>query len=200
MNFDDNFGVPITDDIKNIIRKAIKDFGGQNILADHIGIPRASLSFILGTKKRQAKCISWVIWPKLRKHLEAAGLIDATDPQWMTPDELRRGGRETRYGISDGPNVEPDDLPMMPDTAVLAGKRADSSPKRCYWTGVPHSEPSSSDFLSRLMASEDIPADVKVVIFQEHERFLSDFGTNRHDTAQHGTLARFSTERNESNV
>lgn len=177
MNFDDNFGVPITDDIKNIIRKAIKDFGGQNILADHIGIPRASLSFILGTKKRQAKCISWVIWPKLRKHLEAAGLIDATDPRWMTPDELRG-----------------DASPTFPQEMIV------SSPKRFYFDGVPHSEPSSSDFLSRLMSCEDIPAEMKVVIFQEHEKFLSDYGTKRHDSAQHGTIAQFSTGGEETNV
>lgn len=181
-----NLGIPLNEDILNIIRMGIEKAGSIANFVDATKIGYSTMNFYLNSNKppdegdndkRDAKYISWRKWPKIRDYLASVGLLDATDPRWMTPDELRG-----------------DASPAFQQEMIV------SSPKRFYFDGVPHSEPSSADFLSRLMASEDIPADVKVVIFQEHERFLSDFGTNRHDSAQHGTLARFSTERNESNV
>ena len=184
-----DLGIPLDSDILNIIQTGIKIAGGKSKFIKFTDLDFNTLNFYLNKNdddkdeddafkvKRKAQYISWGKWPKIRDYLASVGLLDATDPRWMTPDELRG---ETP--------------PAFRQEMIV------SSPKRFYFDGVPHSEPSSADFLSRLMASEDIPADVKVVIFQEHEKFLSDYGTKRHDSAQHGTLAQFSTGGEETNV
>ena len=197
MIFLNNRGVVIDETIEKAIQKTLSSFESLSDAARRTGVDRGSLAFLKGVEGRKAKIISFSTWEKLSPYLETLGGLEIVYPEGVKPPLVS----SVRYGISAGPDVEPEDLPPMPDDMKsLARESAVSSPKRFYWGGVPHSEPSSSDFLSRLMACADIPADVKVVIFQEHERFLSDYGTKRHDTAQHGTLARFSTGEGETNV
>jgi hypothetical protein len=196
MIFLNNRGVVIDETIEKAIQKTLSSFESLSEAARRTGVDRGSLAFLKGVEGRKAKIISFSTWEKLSPYLETLGGLEIVYPEGVNPPSVS----SVRYGISDGPDVEPDDLPPMPDMKSLARAGVSSSPKRFYFDGVPHSEPSSSDFLSRLMSCDDIPADVKVVIFQEHEKFLSDYGTKRHDSAQHGTLAQFSTGGEETNV
>ena len=180
MIFFNNRGVVIDETIEKAIQKTLSSFESLSEAARRTGVDRGSLAFLKGVEGRKAKIISFPTWDKLSPYLETLGGLEIVYPEGVKPPSI----------------PSPEDLPPMPD----AGRLVVSSPKRFYFDGVPHSEPSSSDFLSRLMACGDIPADVKVVIFQEHEKFLSDYGTKRHDSAQHGTLAQFSTGGEETSV
>ena len=197
----EDFGIPLDENIKEIINKAYSQYNNKSAFADAIGIDRTTACFILGTKTRQAKYISWDKWPKIRDYLASVGLLDASDPRWRTPDELRgdasydKRPRSVRYReamSSSGPM--PSEARLMPDDGSSTIEFVTSSPKRFYWEGVPHSSPSSSDFLSFLMSCPDIPADVKVTIFQAHEKFLFDLGNKRQDMATEVNVPQISTK------
>ena len=181
MIFFNNRGVVIDEAIKNAIQKAFESFSSLSEASRMMGIDRGSLAFLKGVETRKAKIISFSTWAKLSPFLQTLGGLELKYKDDILP-----------------PGVPSPSALLAIDKGSPTIEFVTSSPKRLYWEGVPHSSPSSSEFLSRLMSSKDIPAEVKVLIFQEHENFLSDTGNKRQDKSTNGNIAQISTSAKDS--
>lgn len=82
-------GIPIDDVVLSIFEKAVQLEGRQSKLARALGIPEATLSIWMKKTQKETASISWDLWRNVRTYLVRAELIDAEDPRWMLPSQMR---------------------------------------------------------------------------------------------------------------
>ena len=83
-------GMVINDELIRIFKLAIQFEGRQSKLARAIGIKAINLSTWLGNNTtKDIVSISWDQWKKIQAYLIGIGLIDADDPRWMLPSQMR---------------------------------------------------------------------------------------------------------------
>lgn len=82
-------GIPIDDVVLSIFEKAVQLEGRQSRLARALGIPEATLSIWMKKTQKETASISWDLWRNVRSYLVKAELIDAEDPRWMLPSQMR---------------------------------------------------------------------------------------------------------------
>lgn len=84
-------GIEICDILKGLLFQAKEREGSQYALSVALGVKESNVGRWLGkVKDRQDKSISWEMWRKIRSYLISHGDIDASDPRWMLPSEMRR--------------------------------------------------------------------------------------------------------------
>lgn len=88
-NLSEHDGVFITDDLLSRLNHAVQLEGRQSKLARIMNVPENNLSNWLGKTKKTSSMISWEQWAKVRAYLVKAELIDAEDPRWMLPSQMR---------------------------------------------------------------------------------------------------------------
>ena len=88
-NLSEHDGVFITDDLVSRLNRAVQLEGRQSKLARIMNVPENNLSNWLGKTKKTSSMISWEQWAKVRSYLIKAELIDAEDPRWMLPSQMR---------------------------------------------------------------------------------------------------------------
>ena len=89
MKWNQDIGIQITDDIRNIIEACVKDEGGQAKLARKIGLTENVIKTWRGHGSQIGHYIGWAHWEKIKPYFTSRGLIDGSDPRWMTPKEMR---------------------------------------------------------------------------------------------------------------
>ena len=89
MKFSGESGIRITEEVRNLVNRAIEIAGSQNRLHEETKINQGSLSFWTGKGNRKGEIITWDQWKPLRNYLAAHRALDAADPRWMLPSELR---------------------------------------------------------------------------------------------------------------
>ena len=82
-------GIPIDDIVLSLFEKAVQLEGRQSRLARALGIPEATLSIWMKKTQKETTSISWDLWRNVRSYLIKAELIDAEDPRWMLPSQMR---------------------------------------------------------------------------------------------------------------
>lgn len=82
-------GIPIDDIVLSLFEKAVQLEGRQSRLARALGIPEATLSIWMKKTQKETASISWDLWRNVRSYLIKAELIDAEDPRWMLPSQMR---------------------------------------------------------------------------------------------------------------
>ena len=88
-NLSEHDGVFITDDLVSRLNRAVQLEGRQSKFARIMNVPENNLSNWLGKTKKTSSMISWEQWAKVRSYLIKAELIDAEDPRWMLPSQMR---------------------------------------------------------------------------------------------------------------
>ena len=91
-------GLLIDDDIRLILNHAVQLEGRQSKLARAIGVTENCISNWLGKTLKDTASITWDQWKKVRAYLIKVELIDAEDPKWMLPSQMR----ERLEALSDG--------------------------------------------------------------------------------------------------
>ena len=89
MNFDANQGIEITDEVRELIKKGIEKEGSQGKLAAAMGVPAQNVQNWRGTGRQKGEYILWSQWKKIRPYFVSRGLLDGSDPRWLTPSEMR---------------------------------------------------------------------------------------------------------------
>ncbi len=89
MIFSQETGIPINEEVMNILKKAIEKDGNRLQFAKKAGVGFTSVGNWLGSNDRKGEFIVWDVWKKIRPHLEALGVISRHDIKWMLPSELR---------------------------------------------------------------------------------------------------------------
>lgn len=89
MNFDQNLGIEITEEVKNLIKIGIEKEGSQGKLASAMGVPPQNVQNWRGEGNRKGEYILWSQWEKIRHYFISRHLIDGNDPRWLTPSEMR---------------------------------------------------------------------------------------------------------------
>lgn len=89
MNFDQNQGIEITDEVKELFEIGKKKEGSQGKLAAAMGVPPQNVQNWRGTGRQKGEYILWNQWEKIRPYFISRGLIDGNDPRWLTPSEMR---------------------------------------------------------------------------------------------------------------
>lgn len=83
-------GLEVTDALRDVLKKALSHEGKQSLLAVALSETETNIGRWLGTaKSRNDKSISWEKWSKIRHYLLAHGDIEACDPRYMLPSEMR---------------------------------------------------------------------------------------------------------------
>ena len=102
MFFSQEIGIAITDEVKEILERAIKIDGNRLQFAKKAGVGFTSVSNWLGSNDRKGEYIVWDAWKKIRPHLEALAVIAEQDIKWMLPSELRELAKnKTSIGLTD---------------------------------------------------------------------------------------------------
>ena len=89
MKFTEDFGIPINQEVEELLQKAISHAGNRRQLALQLKIGTTTISNWLGASDRKGQYITWDQWKPLRNYLAAHRALDAADPRWMLPSELR---------------------------------------------------------------------------------------------------------------
>lgn len=89
MKFTEDFGIPINQEVEELLQKAISHAGNRRQLALQLKIGTTTISNWLGASDRKGQYITWDQWKPLRDYLAAHRALDAADPRWMLPSELR---------------------------------------------------------------------------------------------------------------
>ena len=82
-------GLIIDRDLLAILKKAVQLEGRQSKLSRAIGVTENCISNWLGNTAKDTTSITWDQWKKVRAYLIKADLIDADDPKWMLPSQMR---------------------------------------------------------------------------------------------------------------
>lgn len=89
MIFSDESGIKITPEIIVMLNRCIQIEAKASILARKIGTTKTNITTWLGKGKRKGEYIVWDQWEKVRAYLIKVDLIDADDPKWMLPSQMR---------------------------------------------------------------------------------------------------------------
>ena len=89
MKFSENQGIEIDATVKELLEVAVKREGSQNKLAQQMGVPAQNVQNWRGLGNRKGEYILWEQWEKIKPYFTSRGLIDGSDPRWMTPKEMR---------------------------------------------------------------------------------------------------------------
>ena len=89
MIFTDEMGILITPEIINFLKVALQREGKKSCLARSIGVTESNIGHWLGDTQQKGTYILWDQWKKVRSYLIKAELIDAEDPRWMLPSQMR---------------------------------------------------------------------------------------------------------------
>ena len=89
MIFTDEMGILITPEIINFLKVALQREGKKSCLARSIGVTESNIGHWLGDTQQKGTYILWDQWKKVRAYLIKAELIDAEDPRWMLPSQMR---------------------------------------------------------------------------------------------------------------
>ena len=89
MEWNEEIGVPITEEIHGYLDKAIKIAKNKAQLAKILGLNDNVIKTWLGGGSQIGKYIGWAHWRIIRGYLVANKLIDGNDPRWLTPSEMR---------------------------------------------------------------------------------------------------------------
>ena len=89
MKFSEESGIKITEEVRNLVNHAIEIAGSQNRLHEETKISQVAISYWTGKGNRKGEIITWDQWKPLRNYLAAHRALDAADPRWMLPSELR---------------------------------------------------------------------------------------------------------------
>lgn len=89
MRFSGEFGIRIDKSVTDLLNKAIAQAENKRQLCLSMGISYTTLGNWLGAYDRKGEYITWEQLAQIKKYLVANGLIDGSDPKWMTPSEMR---------------------------------------------------------------------------------------------------------------
>ncbi len=95
-------GLLIDDDIRLILNHAVQLEGKQSKLARAIGVTENCISNWLGKTLKDTASITWDQWKKVRAYLIKVELIDAEDPKWMLPSQMRERLEALSAGAGSG--------------------------------------------------------------------------------------------------
>lgn len=82
-------GIIIDESLRTILLHAVQLEGKQSKLSRAIGVTENCISNWLGNTMKGTASITWDQWKKVRSYLIKAELIDAEDPRWMLPSQMR---------------------------------------------------------------------------------------------------------------
>lgn len=82
-------GIPIDDSVLALLNRAVQLEGRQSKLARALNVPEATLSIWRKNTQAETTSITWDQWKKVRAYLIKVNLIDADDPKWMLPSQMR---------------------------------------------------------------------------------------------------------------
>ena len=71
------------------IKKEEQKEGKKSCLSRSIGVTESNIGHWLGDTQQKGTYILWDQWKKVRSYLIKAELIDAEDPRWMLPSQMR---------------------------------------------------------------------------------------------------------------
>ena len=89
MIFTDEMGILITPEIIGFLKAALQKEGKKSCLSRSIGVTESNIGHWLGDTQQKGTYILWDQWKKVRSYLIKAELIDAEDPRWMLPSQMR---------------------------------------------------------------------------------------------------------------
>lgn len=89
MIFTDEMGILITPEIIGFLKAALQKEGKKSCLSRSIGVTESNIGHWLGDTQQKGTYILWDQWKKVRSYLIRAELIDAEDPRWMLPSQMR---------------------------------------------------------------------------------------------------------------
>ena len=151
-------GIIIDNALRTILLRAVQMEGKQSKLSRAIGVTENCISNWLGNTMKDTASITWDKWKKVRTYLIKAELIDADDPRWMLPSQMRERLMAIR-GEGDGTSSH---------SAVNNGTNNGSMTVNNQTTDG--SEPVKSALRSAVLKS-DMCSDCKVKIFTMLETF-----------------------------
>jgi len=82
-------GITIDDSVLALLNRAVQLEGRQSKLARVLNVPEATLSIWRKNTQAETTSITWDQWKKVRAYLIKVDLIDADDPKWMLPSQMR---------------------------------------------------------------------------------------------------------------
>ena len=82
-------GIIVDESLRTIILHAVQLEGKQSKLSRAIGVTENCISNWLGNTMKGTASITWDQWKKVRSYLIKTELIDAEDPRWMLPSQMR---------------------------------------------------------------------------------------------------------------
>ena len=150
MIFTDEMGILITPEIINFLKAALQREGKKSCLSRSIGVTESNIGHWLGDTQQKGTYILWDQWKKVRAYLIKAELIDAEDPRWMLPSQMR----ERLMALRDNSDV------TASQSAVNAGINNGSM---TVHNGSSSSESLKSAIRSAILSS-DMCSDCKVKI------------------------------------
>ncbi len=157
MIFTDEMGILITPEIIGFLKAALQKEGKKSCLSRSIGVTESNIGHWLGDTQQKGTYILWDQWKKVRSYLIKAELIDAEDPRWMLPSQMR----ERLMAIRDSSDV------TARQSAVNNGTNNGSMTVNNQTPGG--SEPLKSALRSAILKS-DMCSDCKVKILTLLER------------------------------
>lgn len=82
-------GVEINEEVRNLLEKGVFREGNQTKFAAKVNVGNNSVKQWRGHTGDSRARIAWEVWPKLRSYFLENGDIEADDPKFMSPNDMR---------------------------------------------------------------------------------------------------------------